>query len=141
MAKEKTVTQNVDEEVKKPDTEQEETVTVNKKELETILDRLSKLEERKNEQGDTQRVSSEKAEANRKKLTEKVKRRLFYDGSEKYKDDVFVCVNGKNMLIKRGTDVEIPVAFAEVLDNAAIQTRKAADVEEELSKDANWTNL
>lgn len=33
-------------------------------------------------------------------------------------DDVFVSVNGRNMKIQRGVEVEIPLAFYEVLQNS-----------------------
>lgn len=33
-------------------------------------------------------------------------------------DDVYVAVNGKGMLIKRGVEVEIPKAYAEVLERS-----------------------
>ena len=39
---------------------------------------------------------------------------LFKDNKD-YKDDVFVCINGKNMLVKRGVEVKIPEAYAKVL--------------------------
>lgn len=57
----------------------------------------------------------------------KVSVRLFKDG-EKYKDDVFVAVNGKSCLIKRGQTVEIAEKFAEVLDNSARQDAATADL-------------
>ena len=50
---------------------------------------------------------------------------LFKDNG-RYKDDVFVGVNGETYLIQRGVDVEVPKAVAEVLrhseemDNAAM---------------------
>lgn len=33
------------------------------------------------------------------------------------KDDVYVCVNGKSYLIKRGEEVEVPASVAEVIRN------------------------
>ena len=48
-----------------------------------------------------------------------------YKDNDKYKNDVFVCVNGKSMQIKRGERVRIPKAFAEVLDNAEAQRKFA----------------
>jgi hypothetical protein len=49
----------------------------------------------------------------------------FYDG-EKYKEDVFVAVNGKSYLIKRGETVMIPRKVKEVLDNAEKQRQATA---------------
>lgn len=47
-------------------------------------------------------------------------------------DTVFLCVNGKNMLVKRGEPVEVPTEFAEAYRNAqaqqleAVRTQRAA---------------
>lgn len=49
---------------------------------------------------------------------------LFLDG-EKYKDDVFVAVNGKTFQIKRGETVKVPRYVKEVLDNSAKQNKVA----------------
>lgn len=46
--------------------------------------------------------------------------RLFYDG-DKYKDPLFVAVNGKTYLIERGVDVEVPKSVAEVIRNRDVQ--------------------
>ena len=67
------------------------------------------------------------------KATEKAKTRkveLFKD-SKDYKDDVFVCVNGHNMVIKRGVEVEVPEAFAKVLDQSKKQDTMTARLMEE----------
>ena len=41
--------------------------------------------------------------------------RLFKD-NDKYKDDVFVAVNGRSFQIKRGETVQVPAYVAEVLE-------------------------
>ena len=46
--------------------------------------------------------------------------KLFKD-NEKYKDDVFVSVNGRRLQVKRGVAVRIPREHAEVLANAMKQ--------------------
>ena len=51
---------------------------------------------------------------------ELVEVKLFKDNN-KYKDDVFVAVNGENCVIKRGEKVLIKRKFAEVLDNSDLQ--------------------
>ncbi len=61
-----------------------------------------------------------------------VKIRLFKDG-EKYKNDVFVAVNGKRFLIKRGVDVEVPDYVAEVLEQSRKQDQNTADLIERKS--------
>ncbi len=54
-----------------------------------------------------------------------VRIKLFKDNS-KYKDDVFVGVNGKGWLIKRGIPVEVPEIVAEVLEQSALQDESTA---------------
>lgn len=49
---------------------------------------------------------------------------LFEDG-DKYKDDVFVAVNGKTFQIRRGENVKVPRYVKEVLDNSAKQNKFA----------------
>lgn len=51
---------------------------------------------------------------------ELVEVKLFKDNS-KYKDDVFVAVNGENCVIKRGERVKIKRKFATVLDMSDLQ--------------------
>ena len=49
---------------------------------------------------------------------------LFQDG-DKYKDDVFVAVNGVGMLVPRGKEVQIPRKFAIALENSQKQSNYA----------------
>lgn len=44
-----------------------------------------------------------------------VKIKLFKDNG-KYKDDVFVGLNGRNYQIQRGVEVEVPEGVAEILE-------------------------
>ena len=46
-----------------------------------------------------------------------------YDG-DKYKEDIFVGLNGKNYVIKRGVDVEVPEEVAEILRRSHEQDTK-----------------
>ena len=64
----------------------------------------------------------EKAErkAREEYLNELVEVRLFKDNN-KYKDDVFVSVNGENCVIKRGERVKIKRKFALVLEQSDMQ--------------------
>lgn len=64
--------------------------------------------------------ASEKVRVAGKKTIE-----LFQDG-DKYKDDVFVGVNGVNTIIQRGIPVEVPVAVADIVENAQKQANAAA---------------
>ncbi|MCD7947862.1 MAG: hypothetical protein LUG13_06155 [Oscillospiraceae bacterium] len=59
-----------------------------------------------------------------------VNMRLFRDNA-RYKDDVFVAVNGKGWLIQRGVDVEVPDYVAEVLKQSMEQDTSAAQLMEQ----------
>ena len=48
-------------------------------------------------------------------------------------DDVFVSVNDRKWLIKRGVEVEVPECVAKVLDNSERQLYAAAQYEGSLS--------
>ena len=58
-------------------------------------------------------------------MEEKVPVRLFND-NDRYKDDVFVAVNGEGCLIKRGETVMIKRKFAEVLEQSDRQDMETA---------------
>lgn len=62
-----------------------------------------------------------------------VKIRLFKD-SNKYKNDLFVGVNGRTFLIKRGVEVEVPESVARVIEDAQAQEIEAMRVMEELAE-------
>lgn len=70
--------------------------------------------------------------------------RLFKDGN-RYKDDVFVCVNGHRMQIQRGKTVKIPRAFADVLMQSADMDAATADLmtlkEKEFEEETQRRNL
>ena len=57
---------------------------------------------------------------------------LFKD-NDRYKDPVFVQINGKAYLIQRGVDVRVPRAVAEVLENQAKAREEAATRSEQLA--------
>lgn len=59
---------------------------------------------------------------------------LFKDGG-KYKGDVFVAVNGKTALIKRGETVAVKAKFAEVLDHSMEQDSATAELMERKSNE------
>lgn len=53
--------------------------------------------------------------------------RLFKDG-DKYKDDVFVAVNGRSWQIRRGESVMVPDYVAEVLEQSMAQDTATANL-------------
>lgn len=66
-------------------------------------------------------------EAHKAYMEELVEVKLFKD-TGKYKDDVYVGVNGENVLIKRGERVKIKRKFAEALDNSDRQDLETAEL-------------
>jgi hypothetical protein len=76
------------------------------------------------------KLAAEKARAEAKEyedyLNEYVSVKLFKD-QDKYKEDVYVAVNGQNCIIKRGEWVKIKRKFAMVLDASEIQDMKTAE--------------
>jgi hypothetical protein len=60
-----------------------------------------------------------------------VKIKLFKD-NHRYKDDVTVGWNGKFWRIKRGVEVEVPEAVAEIIENSMRQKEIVAALEDEL---------
>ena len=63
-------------------------------------------------------------------LNEYVEVRLFKD-NEKYKDDVYVAINGKNCVIRRGVWTRIRRKFALLLDQSEIQDLRTAELMEQ----------
>ncbi len=71
-------------------------------------------------------------------MEELVPYKAFYDG-DKYKDDIYVCVNGERLQIRRGEEVMIKRKFVEVLEasekqdglTAAMVARRARAFEAE----------
>ena len=54
-----------------------------------------------------------------------MKIKLFKDNS-RYREDLFVSVNGMNYKIRRGVEVEVPPEVAEVLEHSQMQDERTA---------------
>lgn len=65
-------------------------------------------------------------------LNEYVEIKLFKD-NDKYKDDVYVGINGKNCVIRRGEWTRIRRKFALLLDQSEIQDLRTAELMSEQS--------
>ena len=66
--------------------------------------------------------------------------KLFKD-TDKYKDDVFVAVNGRGMIVPRGKEVKIPRKYAIALGNSEAQDSFAAEFQANLAKGAEAAEL
>jgi len=69
---------------------------------------------------------------------------LFQDG-DRYRDDVFVSVNGESVLIRRGVPVTVKKKFADVLEQSQMQDARTAELCSNLayrfSADAKLLNI
>ena len=72
-------------------------------------------------------LSKEEMAKHQAEMDELVEVKLFKD-TGKYKDDVFVGVNGETVAIKRGERVKIKRKFAEVLDHSEHQDYETAEL-------------
>ena len=86
-------------------------------------------------------VSGEKTEEQKKAdeerkayMNELVEVRLFKDNN-KYKDDVYVSVNGENCVIKRGVPVKVKRKFALVLETSDMQDYETSMLIEQKSSE------
>ena len=79
-------------------------------------------------------VMSEEAKKAEEYWNEDVEIQLFKDNG-KYKDDVYVAVNGQNCLIQRGKPVRVKRKFAETLRRSLEQDNETADMIRELESD------
>ncbi len=70
----------------------------------------------------------------REYMNEDVMIRLFKDNS-RYKDDLFVAVNGDNCVIKRGVWVKVKRKFALVIDQSLIQDQMTGDYMDDKAKE------
>ena len=72
-------------------------------------------------------------------LNEYISVKLFKD-NDRYRDDVYVAVNGQNCIIKRGEWVKVKRKFALVLDASEIQDMRTAELIEGEQKKFVWAN-
>lgn len=119
--------------------------TADNEKYEALLARIEALEKEndeliKKDLPEEKSPLSEEKQAAENYLNEKVKIKLFKDGKD-YKDDVVVGINGKIIQIKRGVEVEIERKYALLLDQAQIQSIKAAEMIEEKVRDFAAQNV
>ncbi len=70
-----------------------------------------------------------------KKIIEKETETVFIPKLSKNDDALFVAVNGKRILIKKGEPVSVPVEFAEVIRNSFAAEKEAQRFIEASSRD------
>lgn len=75
-----------------------------------------------------------KKQITKKKTTETLET-VFIPKRDKHDDSLFVAVNGRRILVKKGETVELPVHFAEVIENSLLAARKAESFIEAVSSE------
>lgn len=100
------------------------------------------LAEEKAKAAEAEAQAKAQREQDAARMEELVEIKLFKDNG-KYKDDVFVSVNGETLAIKRGERVKIKRKFAEVLDNSDHQDQETARLIEEKSSEGRkaWAEM
>lgn len=68
-----------------------------------------------------------------KKNIEKKTKTVFIPKTSKGDDSLFVAVNGRRILVKKGETVELPLPFAQVIENSMMAGRDAENFIEEKS--------
>ena len=106
-----------------------ETKTVSdlKKEIKDLKEKLLEKEQKK-------KVGLEGVLKNEEYMKQPVTIKLFKDNG-KYRDDVYVCVNDKSYLIRRGVEVTVPRFVEMTLKNSLSQDEYVASLVERLSND------
>ena len=109
--------------------EQNEKITLQKmkKEMEEMRAAYEARLQEKEEKKGTPTPRSSACEKQEAWLNEYVEVKLFKD-NDKYKDDVYVAINGKNCVIRRGEWTRIRRKFALLLDQSEIQDLRTAEL-------------
>lgn len=90
---------------------------------------MSEKKPEKKTEPEIEAAKPETEEQKRKEIDEWLNQRVtvkLMKDSERYKDDVFVGVNGKGWLIKRGVPVQIPRYVAMALEDSLAQDEQTA---------------
>lgn len=98
-----------------------------------LLEKDAEIALLKNVENSKKEEKKRRMEEAEKYLNEYVSIKLFRD-NDKYRDDVYVAVNGKNCVIKRGEWVKVRRKFALVIDQSEIQDFKTAEFLESQQK-------
>ncbi len=72
------------------------------------------------------KISEDKISEGKKPKKPRTVRMTLFKDNGKYKDDVFVAVNGKTLRIKRGVPVDVPIEYVEVLEASFAQDAQTA---------------
>ena len=115
--------------------EQNEKITLQKlkKEMEQMREEYEKrlagmaMNQQDEKKQVVQNQAQEAIKAQEAWLNEYVEIKLFKD-NDKYKDDVYVAINGKNCVVRRGEWTRIRRKFAMLLDQSEIQDLRTAQM-------------
>ena len=94
------------------------------------MGRTAKVEDAVVEQTATEDAVVEQTTEDQKNGEKLIRFKIPLGSADKDRADVFVAVNGKSYLIKRGVTNELPESVVEVLENAEAQREYAIEFEE-----------
>ena len=77
-----------------------------------------------------QQTAGQEQEAQQAKQKKNTVRFTLFKDNDKYKGDLFVGVNGKSYLVKRGVEVELPRGVYETIKNSQAQMVVASETME-----------
>lgn len=89
---------------------------------------------------DENTASPKEIAKNEEYMKQPVTIKLFKDNG-RYRDDVFVCVNDKSYLIRRGVEVTVPRFIEKALKNSLSQDEYVASLVERLVNDYEQSSL
>lgn len=95
---------------------------------------IEKLKAELNQKETAKTEKYKKISANEEYMKQPVTIKLFKDNG-KYRDDVFVAVNDRTFLIKRGVEVTVPRFVEQALKNSLTQDEYVASLVEKLQND------
>jgi hypothetical protein len=99
-----------------------------------LKEEIALLKEQLGEKAKKTASTDLKVQKNEDYMKQPVTIKLFKDNG-KYKDDVYVCVNDKSYLIKRGVEVTVPRFIEQALKNSLSQDEYVASLVERLVSD------
>lgn len=99
-----------------------------------LKEEIALLKEQLGQKAEKGKLADLKIQKNEDYMKQPVTIKLFKDNG-KYKDDVYVCVNDKSYLIKRGVEVTVPRFIEQALKNSLSQDEYVASLVERLVSD------
>ena len=96
----------------------------------TKAENTAKEQQTAEQKQEAQQTAEQKQEAQQTGQKKDTVRFTLFKDNDKYKGDLFVGVNGKSYLVKRGVEVELPRGVYETIKNSQAQMVAASETME-----------